>query len=99
MTRNHLLCNLDKCRKAENEDPLHKWIGSYNTRLVALPRFFKGLQYPNIDDPKRRNGLSAMGRKSDCIIGIRHLKRKETSCYKPSDLWSQQEDLTFQKWL
>jgi hypothetical protein len=77
MTRDHVLCSLDKCRKAENEDPLHKWIGSYNTRLVALPRFFNGLHYPNIDDPKRRMGLSAIGRKSDCIIGIRHLKRKE----------------------
>jgi hypothetical protein len=62
MTRDHVLCYLDKCRKAENEDLLHKWIGSYNTRLVALPRFFKWLRYPNIDDPKRRNGLSAIGR-------------------------------------
>ena len=99
MTRDHVLCNFDKCRKAENEDPLHKWIGSYNTRLVALPRFFNGLHYPNIDDPKRRMGLSAIaiGRKSDCIIGIRHLNRKQTSCYKPRDLWSQQDDLPFQK--
>jgi hypothetical protein len=39
-----------------------------------------------------------MGRKSDCIIGIRHLKRKQTSCYKPRDLWSQQDDLPFQKY-
>jgi hypothetical protein len=76
MTRNHLLFNFDKCRKAENEDSLQMWIGSYNKRLVALPRFFKGLQYTNIDDPKRRNRLSAIGRKSDCIIGIRHIKRK-----------------------
>ena len=78
MTRDHVLCIFDKCLKAENEDPLHKWIGSYNTRLVALPRFFNGLHYPNIDDPKRRMGLSAIaiGRKSDCIIGIKHLNRK-----------------------
>ena len=27
----------------ENEDPLHKWIGSYNTKLVVLSRFFKWL--------------------------------------------------------
>ena len=31
MTRNDVLCYLDKCRKPENEDPLHKWIGTYNT--------------------------------------------------------------------
>jgi len=28
MTRDDVLCYLDKCRKLENEDPLHKWIGS-----------------------------------------------------------------------
>ena len=27
MTRDDVLCYLDKCRKPENEDPLHKWIG------------------------------------------------------------------------
>jgi hypothetical protein len=36
MTRDDVLCYLDKCRKTENEDPLHKWIGSYNTKLVIL---------------------------------------------------------------
>ena len=41
MTRDDVLCYLDKCRKQENEDPLHKWIGSYNTKLVVLSRFFK----------------------------------------------------------
>src|SRR5919197_1348947 len=33
MTREDVLLYLDKCRKSENEDPLHKWIGSYNTKL------------------------------------------------------------------
>ena len=32
-------------------------------------------------------------------MGIRQLKRKEISCYKPSDLWSQQDDLLFLKWV
>lgn len=27
MTRDDVLSYLDKCRKLENEDPLHKWIG------------------------------------------------------------------------
>jgi hypothetical protein len=34
MTQEDLLCYLDKC---------HKWIGSYNTKLMALSRFFKWL--------------------------------------------------------
>ena len=42
MTRNDVLCYLDKCRKTEDEDPLHKWIGSYNTKLVILSRFLNG---------------------------------------------------------
>jgi integrase/recombinase XerD len=99
MTRDDLLSYLDKCRKPDNEDPLHQWIGSYNTKRVVLSRFFKWLHYPEVDDPKRRNELSALGRKPDCIMGIRHLKRKEISCYKPSDLWSQEDDLLFLKWV
>jgi hypothetical protein len=85
MTRDDVLSYLNKCRKPENEDPLHKWIGSYNTKLMALSRFFKWLHYPNIEDPKRRNQLSALERRPDCIMGIKRLKRKEASCYKPSD--------------
>ncbi|MGC2572767.1 MAG: hypothetical protein WA364_14745 [Candidatus Nitrosopolaris sp.] len=99
MTRDDLLCYLDKCRKLENEDPLHKWIGSYNTKLVVISRFFKWLHYPNVDDPKRRNELSALEKKPNCIMGIKRLKRKEISCYKPSDLWSQEDDLLFLKWV
>jgi uncharacterized protein YihD (DUF1040 family) len=88
MTRDDVLCYLDKCRRQETEDPLHKWIGSYNTKLVVLSRFFKWLHYPNIEDPKRRSELSAFERKPECIMGIKRLRRKEISCYKPSDLWT-----------
>ena len=99
MTRDDVLCYLDKCRKPENEDPLHKWIGSYNTKLVIISRFFRWLYYPNVDNPKRRNELSVLERKPECIMGIPQLKRKEVSCYKPSDLWSQEDDLLFLKWV
>ena len=99
MTRDDVLCYLDKYRKSENEDPLHKWIGTYNTRLVTLCRFFKWLHYPDIEDPKRRIELSAKERKPNCIMGIKRLKRKEISCYKPSDLWTQEDDLVFLKWV
>ena len=98
MTRDDVLCYLDKYRKSENEDPLHKWIGTYNTRLVTLCRFFKWLHYPEVEDPKRRSELSEL-EKPACIMGIKQLKRKEISCYKPSDLWSQEDDLIFLKWV
>jgi integrase len=99
MTRDDILCYLDNCRKPENEDPLHKWIGSYNTKLITISRFFKWLHYPNVENPKRRSELSALERKPSCIIDIPKLKRKEISCYKPSDLWTQEDDLLFLKWV
>ncbi|MFL6401133.1 MAG: hypothetical protein ACJ72J_16350, partial [Nitrososphaeraceae archaeon] len=99
MTREDILSYLDGYRKYENEDPLHKWIGSYNIKRVTLMRFFKWLYYTNVDSPEKRNELSAAERKPDCIMGIPQLKRKETSCYKPSDLWTQEDDLLFLKWV
>jgi hypothetical protein len=50
MTRDDILSYLDKCRKPENEDPLHKWIGSYNLKLMVISRFFKWLFYPYVED-------------------------------------------------
>ena len=57
------------------------------------------MYYPNIEDPNKRNELSKSEGKPDCIMGIRRLKRKEISCYKPSDLWTQEDDLVFLKWV
>ena len=95
MTRDDVLCYLDKYHKPENEDPLHKCIGNYNVKFVILSMFFKWLYYPNVEDPNKRNDLSRLERKPDCIMGIRQLERKEVSSYKPSDLWSQEDDLVF----
>jgi integrase len=55
--------------------------------------------YPSANSPKRRNELSASERKPECIQGIAQLKRKEVSCYKPSDVWTQEDDLLFLKWV
>jgi hypothetical protein len=99
MTREDILSYLDQSRKPENEDPLHKWIGGYNTKRVVLFRFFKWLHYPDIGNPEKRNELSSSEKKPNCIIDIPQLKRKETSCYKPSDLWTQEDDLLFLKWV
>jgi integrase/recombinase XerD len=32
-------------------------------------------------------------------MDIKQLKRKEISCYAPTDLWSHADDLVFQKWV
>jgi integrase len=99
MTRDEdIIRYLDTYRKPENEDPLHKWIGSYNTKRITLMRFFKWLYYPDIE-PETRNKLSSSEKKPECIMGISKLRRKEKSCYKPSDLWTQEDDLLFLKWV
>jgi hypothetical protein len=90
---------LDSSRKPDAQDPLHKWIGTYNTKRMTLMRFFKWLYYPNIASSEERNKLSSSEKKPQCIMGIPKLRRKEKSCYKPSDLWSQEDDLLFLKWV
>lgn len=94
-----VLLYLDKCRKPENDDPLHKWIGTYNIKRIVLFRFFKWLHYPHVANPDKRTELSAQERKPECIQDIPQIKRKEVSCYKPSDLWTQEDDLLFLKWV
>jgi integrase len=77
-------------RKIETQDPLHKWIGSYNVYKIHLLRFFKWLYSPNLEPDKRQ--------KPSVIDNIPPLHRKERSIYKPSDLWTQQDDLLFLKY-
>src|SRR5437773_10762245 len=99
MTDNDIFHYLDSSRKPESQDSLHKWIGSYNTKRITMIRFFKWLYYQGIDSPERRNELSRIQRKPECIMDIPQLKRKGKSCYKPTDLWTQEDDLLFLKWV
>jgi integrase/recombinase XerD len=90
MTREDLLRYLDSLRRPEASDPLHKWIGTYNLRKAIIVKFFKWLYYPDIE-PKKRS-------KPQAIENIPTLKRKEQSIYKPTDLWTQEDDLLFLKY-
>ncbi|MFL6361456.1 MAG: hypothetical protein ACJ72V_19255 [Nitrososphaeraceae archaeon] len=90
ITREDLLSFLDSYRKAESVDPLHKWIGTYNTYRIQLMRFFKWLYSPEIEPAKRP--------KPSVIENIAKLKRKEKSIYKPTDLWTAQDDSLFLKY-
>ncbi|MGA7007459.1 MAG: hypothetical protein WBY28_10330, partial [Nitrososphaeraceae archaeon] len=40
-TREDNLSYLDHHRKTDAEDPTHKWVGTYNLRLVHIQKFFK----------------------------------------------------------
>jgi integrase/recombinase XerD len=90
MTRNDIISFLESFRKTEQADPLHKWIGSYNLFRIHLMRFFKWLYYPDIEPNKRP--------RPSMLENIPKLRRKEKSVYKPSDLWTHQDDLLFLKY-
>jgi hypothetical protein len=89
MTRDDVLLYLNSLRKREDIDPLHSSIATYNLYLIVLSRFFKWLYYPDLS-PKQRP-------KPPCIQ-IQSLRRKEQSIYKPTDLWTQDDDLLFLKY-
>ena len=87
MIREEILAFLDSIRKPETSDPMHKWIGTYNHRLIDLLRFFKWLYSPQIEPLKRS--------KPQVIANIPTLKRREKSKYKPGDLWTKEEHSIF----
>src|SRR5215469_3866592 len=88
VTRENTLSFLDSFRKPEALDPLHKWIGTYNIYRIHLMRFFRWLYYPNIYPSRNRP-------KPPAIENIPQLKRKEKSTYKPTDLWTDEDDSLF----
>jgi len=87
ITRDDLLSFLNSFRKSEPLDPLHKWIGTYNIYIIVTSRFFKWLYYPDLPPNERQ--------KPPVIENIKRLHRKETSIYKPTDLWTQEDDQLF----
>jgi integrase/recombinase XerD len=90
MTRNDILKYLNSHRRSEESDPLHKWIGTYNLRRIFLLRFFKWLYYSRTEPAKRPN--------PEIVKNIPSFKRKEQSIYKPSSLWTTENDLLFLKY-
>jgi integrase/recombinase XerD len=90
ITRQEVISFLDARRKPESSDPLHKWIGTYNLYLMYLTRFFKWLYFPNREQSKRP--------KPKVVNNIPALRRKEKSIYKPTDLWTEEDDLVFLKY-
>jgi integrase/recombinase XerD len=87
ITRQDLVSFLDNFKKPEESDPLHKWIGTYNLYTTHLIRFFKWLYNPDIEPSKTP--------KPSVVENIPQLKRKQQSIYKPSDLWTLEDDLLF----
>ncbi|MGA9151362.1 MAG: hypothetical protein WBZ36_12355 [Candidatus Nitrosopolaris sp.] len=89
-TREDVIKYLNRFRKEENIDPTHKWIGTYNTNLVNIIRFFRWLYSPNLEPTKRP--------KPKVVQNLAKFKRREISGYKPSDMWDAKDNLLFLKY-
>jgi site-specific recombinase XerD len=89
MQKHDIVSFLDSKRKSEVADPLNSWISTYNLYVIVVTRFFKWLYHPN---------LAAKERPKPSCVEIRKLRRKEQSVYKPTDLWTQDDDLLFLKY-
>jgi hypothetical protein len=53
MTREDIVSYLDNLRKVDQEDVLHKWVGTYNIKLALFTGFFKWLYYNDIEASRR----------------------------------------------
>jgi integrase/recombinase XerD len=89
-TREDILTYLDSYRTTEAKNPLHTWIGTYNLHRMFIVKFFRWLFYPNMASKDRPRPAS--------VENIPQLKRKEESIYKPTDLWTADDDLLFLKY-
>jgi integrase len=90
ITRQDVVTFLDNFRKPEQVDPLHKWVGTHEAYRIVLMRFFRWLYAPDI--PQRSRPRPAV------MENIPKIRRKETSIYKPTDLWTEQDDFLFYKY-
>ncbi len=70
MTKEDILAFLNKLRKSQDEDPSHKWIGSFNGRYIVLSKFFRWLF--NQEEPDNRQRSTPL-----CMQGIKRLPRRE----------------------
>jgi hypothetical protein len=90
MTSNDIFDYLDTIRRTESEDPLYRWIGTYNISVIKITAFFRWLYQPDINSSERRT--------PKFLNNLKCLKRKEKTTYSPEQLWTTQEDSLFLKY-
>lgn len=89
-TRADVIRYLDQFRKEDQDDPTHKWIGTYNANLVNVTKFFRWLYSPDLEPTNRP--------KPKVVQNLAKFKRGEISGYKPSDMWVAEDNLLFLKY-
>jgi integrase len=90
MTQEDIFSYLDTLRRTETEDPLHRWIGTYNISVIKIISFFKWLYQPDVHSDNRHL--------PEFLSNLKCIKRKERSTISPKDLWSNEEDALFLKY-
>jgi hypothetical protein len=91
MTRQHIIEYLDSLRKPESVDHLHKWKGNHELTRIVFIRFFRWLYHPDVVPHSKRP-------KPEVMTGIGKIKRMEEETYKPTDLWTEEDDMLFYKY-
>ena len=71
-TKEDIFSYLNRFRKSEDDDPDHRWIGTWNNRHMVLLKFFRWFHDQDNPDIKNR-------KHPDCMHGIKRLGRKEVS--------------------
>jgi len=90
MTRPAVVGCLERVRKSDQVDPLHRQMGTAEISRIVLLRFFKWLYYPLVSPHSKRP-------KPDVMQNIPQIKRREISTYKPTDLWTEEVNVLFYK--
>lgn len=78
MTSEDIFTYLDSIRRIESQDPLHKWIGTYNLSATKIISFFKRLYQPESHTIDRQM--------PEFLKNIRLIKRKEKTTLSAQDL-------------
>jgi integrase/recombinase XerD len=89
-TRADVITFMNQFRKEDSEDATHKWIGTYNSNLIHIIKFFKWLYFPDVEPAKRS--------KPEVVLNLPKLKRHEISGYQPNDMWIDEDNLIFLKY-
>lgn len=99
MVTEDLQLYLDSYRKTEEDDPFHKWIGTYNQRIGLLGKFFRWLCFPELEHWERAKLKPPMMQaRPPHTKAIRSIKRVEESIYTSNDMWTEEDDALFLKY-
>jgi integrase len=90
ITQEDIFTYLDTLRKTEGEDPLHKWIGTYNISVIKIISFFRWLYQSDLHSNDRST--------PEFLNNLRCIKRKEKTTYSAEMLWTPEEDSLFLKY-